>query len=95
MAAKKAEAKKEPKKAENVMPKTAPADPMEEYVEIELFEDGVRYTGDVVVTVNGERCQIQRGVPVKVKRKFAEVIKNSEEQSRRAAAVIRELTQGS
>ena len=55
MAAKKAEAKKEPKKAENVMPKTAPADPMEEYVEIELFEDGGRYSGDVVVTVNGER----------------------------------------
>lgn len=50
---------------------------MEEYVEVRLFKDNNKYKDDVVVGVNGEFCQIQRGVPVKIKRKFAEVLDSS------------------
>ena len=67
-------------------------DPMEEYVEIELFKDNDKYQDDVVVTVNGERCQIQRSVPVRVKRKFLEVIRNAERQKKVSDSIIRELT---
>lgn len=63
----------------------------EEYVEIELFQDGERYKDSLFVAVNGENCIIPRGKPVKVKRKFAEVIKNSIEQGNKAAAEISKL----
>lgn len=87
MAAKKTAKKAEPKsERKSILP-----DP-EEYVEIELFADNDKYSDDVVVTVNGERCQIQRGVPVKVKRKFAEVLQHSEEQRRSTQMLIKELT---
>lgn len=88
MATKKTEAKVE----EATVEKT-PVDPMEEYVEIELFKDGGKYRDDLFVSVNGENCIVQRGVPVKIKRKFAEVIKNSMEQSNRAASEIIRLSE--
>ena len=71
-----------------------PEEPKEisEYVEIELFADNDKYKDPLFVGVNGETCLIQRGVPVKVKRKFVEVIRNSEAQDRRTAIIIRELT---
>ena len=53
---------------------------MEEYVEVRLFKDNNKYKDDVVVGVNGEFCLIQRGVPVKIKRKFAEVLDASAHQ---------------
>lgn len=67
-------------------------DPMEELVEVELFRDGGKYSSDVYVSVNGENCIVQRGVPVKIKRKFYEVIEQSIEQDQRTASEIAKLT---
>ena len=63
-----------------------------EEVEIQLFKDAGKYKDDVYVAVNGENCIIQRGKPVKVKRKFAEVLRQSLEQDNETADMIRELT---
>ena len=60
----------------------------EELVEIMLFKDNERYKDDVFVAVNGETCQVKRGVPVKIKRKFAEVIQNSMKQDAETAQLI-------
>lgn len=60
-------------------------------VEIQLFKDSGKYKDDVYVAVNGENCIIQRGKPVKVKRKFAEVLRQSLEQDNNTADMIREL----
>lgn len=62
-----------------------------EEVEIQLFKDKGRYSDDVYVAVNGENCLIQRGRPVKVKRKFAEALRLSMEQDNETADMIREL----
>ena len=70
-------------------------DAMEEYVEIELFYDGEKYKDPVYVSVNGENCMIQRGQPVRIKRKFAEVVKAGEAQDNKTKAIIRELTERS
>lgn len=63
-----------------------------EEVEIQLFKDAGKYKDDVYVAVNGVNCLIQRGKPVKVKRKFAEVLRQSLEQDNETADMIRELT---
>ena len=65
-----------------------------EEVEIQLFKDSGKYKDDVYVAVNGENCLIQRGIPVKVKRKHAEVLRRSLEQDNETADMIRELTEG-
>ena len=65
----------------------------EELVEIMLFKDSGKYADDVFVAVNGETCQVQRGVPVKIKRKFAEVIKHSMEQDASTAQLIEQAGQ--
>lgn len=62
-----------------------------EEVEVQLFKDGGKYKDDVYVAVNGQNCLIQRGKPVKVKRKFAEVLRQSLEQDNETADMIREL----
>lgn len=62
--------------------------PGEEMVEVLLFKDSERYKDDVFVAVNGENCQIKRGIPVKVKRKFAEVLQHSMEQDAATAQLI-------
>ena len=49
----------------------------EEYVEVMLFKDGGKYKDDVFVSINGESCLIKRGVPVKIKKKFANLINES------------------
>lgn len=51
-----------------------------ELVEIKLFKDNNKYKDDVFVSVNGENCVIKRGVRVKVKRKFANVLDLSDLQ---------------
>lgn len=48
-----------------------------ELVPVRLFKDNNKYKDDVFVAVNGETCQIQRGVEVMVKRKFADVLEKS------------------
>jgi hypothetical protein len=62
-----------------------------EDVEIQLFKDNGKYKDDVYVAVNGVNCLIQRGKPVKVKRKFAETLRRSLEQDNETADMIREL----
>lgn len=61
---------------------------LNEYVDIKLFRDSDRYTDDVFVAVNGENCVIKRGEWVKVKRKFALVLEQSEIQDMRAAQLM-------
>ena len=57
------------------------ADPsLEEYVEVQLFKDGKDYKDDVFVSINGENCLIRRGIPVKIKRKFALILEQSQRQ---------------
>ena len=50
---------------------------MNEEVTIRLFKDNSRYKDDLFVAVNGDNCVIKRGVWVRVKRKFAQVIDQS------------------
>lgn len=73
--------------------KAAPIpDPDEQLVEITLFWDGDKYTDDYEVCVNGERILIQRGKPVKIKRKFALVIEQQIAQDRNTTKLIKSLT---
>ena len=65
---------------------------MEEYVTITLFKDGDKYKDDVYVSVNGQNCAVQRGVPVRIKRKFALEIAKSQFEDQRTAARIALLT---
>ena len=74
------ECKTAPKQA-----KPGPDPWLEEYVSVQLFKDGKDYKDDVYVSVNGENCRIQRGVPVKIKRKFALVLEQSQAQDIHAA----------
>ncbi|MEA4920800.1 MAG: hypothetical protein VB078_07760 [Clostridiaceae bacterium] len=55
-------------------------DYMEQYVPVRLFKDNDKYSDDVFVAVNGEGCLIKRGDTVMVKRKFAEVLEQSDRQ---------------
>ena len=61
---------------------------MEELVEVKLFKDNGKYKDPVFVSVNGENCVIHRGERVKIKRKFAEVLDNSDRQDYETARLI-------
>jgi predicted AAA+ superfamily ATPase len=61
---------------------------MNEEVEIKLFRDSNKYRDDVFVSVNGETIAIKRGERVRIKRKFAEVLDNSEHQDYETAQLI-------
>lgn len=63
----------------------------EEYVEVVLIKDTGRNSGDVFIGVNGENCVVKRGVPVRIKRKFANAMNDSEVQRSCADRVIEEL----
>ena len=65
---------------ENTKKKTAKKNNDNELVEIELFKDNKDYKDDVFVAVNGETCNIKRGVKVKIKKKFAKVLEQSRRQ---------------
>jgi hypothetical protein len=58
---------------------------LEEYVVVQLFKDGKDYKDDVFIGINGQRVQVKRGIPVKMKRKFAMEIDQSQIQSIKAA----------
>ena len=60
----------------------------EELVEIKLFKDTGKYKDDVFVGCNGETIAIKRGERVKIKRKFAEILDNSERQDYETAELI-------
>lgn len=67
---------------------TVSSDSMEELVEVMLFKDNAKYKDDVFVCVNGQNCVVQRGKPVKIKRKFAEVLRQSMDQDASTAQLI-------
>ena len=59
-----------------------------ELVEVKLFKDNNKYKDDVFVAVNGENCVIKRGEKVLIKRKFAEVLDNSDLQDYETSLLI-------
>ena len=61
---------------------------LNEYVSVKLFRDNDRYKDDVYVAVNGHNCLIKRGEWVKVKRKFALVLDQSEIQDMQTAEML-------
>jgi hypothetical protein len=60
----------------------------EELVSVKLFKDTGKYKDDVFVGCNGENCLIQRGERVEIKRKYAEILDNSEHQDYETAQMI-------
>lgn len=64
----------------------------EELVEIKLFKDTGKYKDDVFVGCNGETIAIKRGERVQIKRKFAEILDNSEHQDYETAVLIEQQT---
>lgn len=60
----------------------------EELVEVKLFKDNNKYKDDVFAQVNGENVVIKRGERVKIKRKFAEVLDNSDMQDYETSKLI-------
>lgn len=61
---------------------------LNEYVDVKLFKDSDRYSDDVYVAVNGQNCIIKRGEWVKIKRKFAIVLDQSEIQDMKTSEMI-------
>ncbi len=59
-----------------------------ELVEVRLFKDNNKYKDEKFVAVNGENCVIKRGEKVKIKRKFAEVLSNSDLQDYETSKLI-------
>lgn len=65
--------------------KTYDEDYYNELVTVRLFKDNAKYKDDVFVAVNGKGMIVPRGVDVKIPRKYAEALKNSEVQDSLAA----------
>lgn len=61
---------------------------MDEEVEVKLFKDNGKYKDDVPVGCNGELIVIKRGERVRVKRKYAEILDNSEHQDYETSCLI-------
>ena len=61
---------------------------MNEEVEVKLFKDNDKYKDPVFVGCNGESIAIERGVKVKIKRKFAEILENSDNQDYETSKLI-------
>lgn len=91
-AKKKAEAEAK-KKAETEAKKLAStkADPMEELVDYTAPLLPNLRKRDILVAVNGETLRIKRGVPVKIKRKFYEVLQNAAAQEFAALETRQEI----
>ncbi len=56
-----------------------------EYITVKLFKDNNKYKDDVFVAVNGVGMIVPRGIEVKIPRKYAEALFNSEQQNSFAA----------
>ena len=63
---------------------------LNEYVDVRLFKDSDKYKEPLFVGINGKNCMIPRGEFVRIKRKFAFLIEQSEIQEMRAAEVLQE-----
>ncbi len=61
---------------------------LNEEVAVKLFRDNDHYKDDVYVAVNGQNCIIRRGEWVKIKRKFALVLDQSEIQDMQTAEML-------
>ena len=61
---------------------------LNDYVAVKLFRDNDRYKDDVYVAVNGHNCVIKRGEWVKIKRKFALVLDQSEIEDMKTAEML-------
>lgn len=70
-------------------------DPMEELVEYTAPVILGKADQTIFVGVNGENIRIQRGVTVKIKRKFKEVLDNAEKQEMSAYSYMAEAQKGS
>ena len=62
----------------------------EEEVIHTFFKDNGEYSDDVYINVSGERIVCQRGVPVKIKRKFLWAYEQAMLQNAKAANVVSE-----
>lgn len=62
-----------------------------ELVEVELFKDNDKYKDDVFVAVNGVGMIVPRGEKVKIPRKYALAITQSERQDKKTAVYTAEL----
>lgn len=74
----------------SVTPKT-PAEMeayLNEYVSVKLFRDNDKYKEPVYVAVNGQNCVVKRGEWVKIRRKFALVLDQSEIQDLRTSEMM-------
>ena len=76
------------KKEENARMKAEAEKYLNEYVSIKLFRDNDKYRDDVYVSVNGKNCIIKRGEWVRIRRKFALVIDQSEIQDLKTAEFL-------
>nr|DAH16041.1 MAG TPA: hypothetical protein [Caudoviricetes sp.] len=65
-------------------------DELEEYTMVRLFKDSDKYKDDVFLCVNGENCVVKRGVPVKIKKKFALILEQSYQQDLLTAELMAE-----
>ena len=61
---------------------------LNEYVEVRLFKDNEKYKDDVYVAINGKNCIIRRGVWTRIRRKFAQLLDQSEIQDLRTAELM-------
>lgn len=66
---------------------------LNELVEVRLFKDNNKYKDDVFVSVNGENCVIKRGERVKIKRKFALVLEQSDMQDYATSKLMEKAAQ--
>ena len=79
---------------EDAKAKTAPKKEVIENVDAEslvthtFFKDNGDYSDDVFISVNGECIVCQRGVPVKIKRKFLWAYEQAQAQEEKAANMI-------
>lgn len=77
--------------AEAKEPAAAPAvnkkemERLEERVTVTLFKDNGKYKEPVFLSINGDNCVIQRGVPVSIKKKFALLLQEQQRQAKAAA----------
>ncbi|MBR7114303.1 MAG: hypothetical protein IKC76_07335 [Firmicutes bacterium] len=57
-------------------------------VPFEAFYDGDKYKDDIIVSVNGKRFQIKRGVKVMIPRNVFNVLMRSQQQDMKTAAMM-------
>lgn len=63
---------------------------LNEYVDVRLFKDNGKYKEPLYVGINGKNCMIPRGEFVRIKRKFAFLIEQSEIQEMKAAETLQQ-----